>query len=379
MDSMSVLKSLIKEMGELRQQGVDIASLGVGVPFYGMPRAMKDYCAELITRSIEIDWYTPFAGLPKLRDVVAGQFEQEMGRPVRREDVLITAGSMSGLYYIFKGLLSLGQEIIVPSPYFLSYKDQVELCGGKIVEVSMADGWKLDIDSIAKAITERTKAIVINSPHNPTGTVYRKDELVALAEFVVKKDLYLITDEAYDFLVYGEYFNLASLETLRGRIIRCGSYSKRFGMTGWRIGYLYAEGEMMNKIARVHDNISVCAPHLGQEAVWYGLTHEIEEMNSNLEQMRVQKEIICSALQEVGQKVRFVEPEGAFYVMVGYLGSMGSVEVAQRLLREARVFVLPGVLFGEAGEGQVRLSFGGRQEEVEEGVKRLVEWFGRVV
>ncbi|GIW59860.1 MAG: hypothetical protein KatS3mg087_0926 [Patescibacteria group bacterium] len=242
MNEMSIVKSLMKESSALKTAGKEIVSLGVGVPFYGMPREMKQYCVDLMQSSTEIDGYTPFPGLPKLRDVVAEQFQIELGREVLRENVLITAGSMSGLYYVFRALLEDGDEIIVPGPYFLSYKEQVEMCGGRLVEAPTVTDWGLDLERIRGLVTRRTKAILVNSPNNPTGAVYTEESLRLLAELAVERNLVVITDEAYDFLVYGQYFNVAWCANLKEKVVRCGSYSKRFGMTGWRVGIFVCRG-----------------------------------------------------------------------------------------------------------------------------------------
>jgi aminotransferase len=374
MNEMSVVKSLMKESSALKAAGREIVSLGVGVPFYGMPREMKQYCMDLMQNSTEIDGYTPFPGLPKLREVVARQFSNEMSREVLRENVLITAGSMSGLYYVFRALLEKGDEVIVPAPYFLSYKEQIEMCGGKLIEAPTCDDWGLDVEAIGRLVNEKTKAILINSPNNPTGAVYSEESLRLLGQLAIEHDLVVITDEAYDYLVYGKYFNLAWDESMKERVVRCGSYSKRFGMTGWRVGYLFAEGEMMERIMRVHDNITVCAPHLGQEAVWYGLTHELGEVEGNLVKMAENRKLMLQKLEELGEDVIYASPEGAFYVMLKYPGSESSVETTWSLLRDRGLVVLPGGIFGNRGEGYLRLSFGGERGEMLEALRRFGEW-----
>jgi aminotransferase len=364
----------MKESAALKAAGREIVSLGVGVPFYGMPKEMKQYCVDLMRGSTEIDGYTPFSGLSKLRDVVAAQFEKELGREVSRKNVLITAGSMSGLYCVFRALLEDGNEIIVPGPYFLSYREQIELCGGRLVEAPTFADWRLDIEGIKALVTDRTRAILINSPNNPTGIVYDEESLRLLAELAVERNLVVITDEAYDFLVYGKYFNVAWCANLKEKVVRCGSYSKKFGMTGWRVGYLFAEGELMDRVMSIHDNITVCAPHLGQEAVWYGLTHELAELAENLREMSENRRFMLKKLNELSSVVAYVVPNGAFYVMVKYAGKEKSAEVAWRLLREKGVVVLPGGIFGEQGEGHLRLSFGGERVEMLEGLRRFGEW-----
>lgn len=378
MNEMSVVKSLMKESSALKAVGKKIVSLGVGVPFYGMPREMKQYCMDLMQNSTEIDGYTPFPGLPKLREVVARQFSDEMSREVLCENVLITAGSMSGLYYVFRAILELGDEVIVPAPYFLSYKEQIEMCGGRLVEAPTGEKWELDVEAIGRLVNEKTKVILVNSPNNPTGAVYNEKSLRLLGKLAIERDLVVVTDEAYDFLVYERYFNLAWDESMEGRVVRCGSYSKRFGMTGWRVGYLFAEGEMMERIMRVHDNITVCAPHLGQEAVWYGLTHELEEVEKNLREMKENRVLMLQKLGELNESVSYVKPEGAFYVMVKYPGSESSVEIAWRLLREKGLVVLPGGIFGNRGEGYLRLSFGGERGEMLEALRRFGEWISEL-
>ena len=225
--------SIIKEMMYLAQKemekGREIISLGVGIPFYKMPSYIREGVIKALQSDPTIDKYTFFPGMPKLRKLIAQKDTKRLGFEVNKDNILVTAGSMGALLYASLALVQNPEdEIILPSPYFSSYAEQIKLAGGTPREVPMIEpqnseeSYQLDIEGIKRTITKNTKAIIINSPHNPTGAIFAKEDLMKLAEVIKVSGIYLITDEVYDYLIYDadEYFNIASIKDLWPRVFR---------------------------------------------------------------------------------------------------------------------------------------------------------------
>jgi len=380
--------SVIKEMMYLVQQeiekGKDVISLAVGIPYYSMPKYIKEEVAKILIKKPDVDKYTFFVGLPKLRQIIAKKITNEFGIKTDEENILITPGSMAALKYAIEALVDEGDEVIVFSPYFSSYREQVMMAGGKVVEVPLKIDdfeYHLDLEKTEKAISKKTKAIIINNPANPTGAVFKKDELLELAKIIKKKDIYLITDEVYDYLIYDQtpYFNIASISYLWPKVVRCWSFSKKYGMTGWRLGYLHTNKELLKHILKIHDATIVCANHLAQEAGIIALSKEDdEEVRQNINQLAKNRDFLMRELSKLKSFFSYIAPKGAYYIFVKYNLPISSIEMAKRLLYEAGVAVVPGFGFGKEGEGHLRISFGGFEKEIFEAVQRIKKWCEKI-
>lgn len=369
-------------LGAIEQaKGKDIVSLGVGLPFYPAPSYIKQYAIKVLKDKPDIDKYTLLTGLPKLREIIAAIAQKDMGFPVSPEQILITPGSMAGLLYSFLTLCDPGDEVILPSPYFSSNGEQVTIAGGKPVPVPMIEdkvyGYRLDVKEIKSAINKKTKAIVLNNPQNPTGAVYLKKDLLELADILKKKGIFVITDEVYDFLVYDdvEYFNIATVKALWPKVIRCCSLSKKYGMMGWRIGYVHTDKDLLMNLLKVHDANIVCAPHISQEAAIAALTGPQDAVKHHKQWLSENREVICSRLDKLSDLFSYVKPRGTYYVFPRYLLPISSIDMAKRLLYEAGVVTVPGIGFGPEGEGHLRLSFGSPKEEINEAFDRISKWW----
>jgi aminotransferase len=283
---------------------------------------------------------------------------------------------MEGVFCAVMTLVEKGDEVIMFTPCFPSYIELVRLAGGTPVFSHLsASGWKLDISDVRKKITKKTKAMIICNPNNPTGTVYARNELLELSRIAEENGAFIISDDPYNFLVFeGEYFSLASVDRFRKNLVACFSFSKEFAMTGYRVGYSIAPEGILNQMMKVHDASTICAPCISQQAAIFAL----EEQGSSkaiIEALTVNREIMIDGLDKI-KSISYVKPNGAYYVLVKYSGKKNSMETALDILEKVHVEVVPGSAFGPAGEGHLRLSFGGRPESIKEGLKRLGRYFG---
>lgn len=381
--NISIIKEMMYLAHEEEKKGKNIVSLGVGIPHYKMPSYIREEVVKSLQQNENIDKYTFFAGIPSLRQEIARQSSLSLSLPVTEDNIIVTPGSMAALLYSFTAMLNQDDEVIVLSPYFASYSQQIQLSGGKIVEVALIEPddnnspYSLDIPAIKKAVTPKTKAILINSPSNPTGAVYKKEELEELAQFLIGKRIYVITDEVYEYLVYDNvsYFNIATIKELWPYVIRCCSFSKIFGMTGWRIGYLHTNTDLVKQILKIHDNTIVCAPHVAQVAVQTGITKNSFENKQNRDSLEHNRALMCERLNKLPDLFSYIKPQGAYYLFPRFHFALSSIEFAKKLLYETGVVVVPGIGFGKVGEGHVRLSFGGTPTEINEAFDRIEKWW----
>lgn len=381
LSSVSVIKEMMLLGAQEEAHGKKIVSLGVGIPFYKAPLHIHEHVKRVLSSKSDIDKYTFFVGIYKLRKIFARQSSKALGIPVSADEIVVTPGSMAALFYSMLALINEGDEVILPSPYFSSHAEQIMLASGKVIPIPMVPDketvYRLNLDKIAKAINSKTKAIVINSPHNPTGAVFRRDELQNLADLLKGKNIYLITDEVYDYLLYdnANYFNIATIASLWPKVIRCTSLSKKYGMMGWRLGFLHTNKDLLMHILKIHDNLIVCAPHISQEAAVAALTGPQDVVKHHVQLLTKNREIICQRLDKLSDLFEFVRPKGAYYVFPKYKLDINSIEMAKRLLFEAGVVTVPGIGFGKEGERHLRLSFGAAPKDINEALGRIEKWW----
>lgn len=377
--------SVIKEMmylGALEtQKGRDIVSLGVGIPFYKAPTHIHDHVMQMLDQKPDIDKYTLLTGLPQLRSLFAKESAQTIGMETTADEILVTPGSMAALFYSVLALVNPGDEVLLPSPYFSSHGEQVLLASGIPVAVPLKKdptfGFRLDVPKIKAAITKKTKAIILNTPHNPTGAVFLKDDLLELATVLQDSNIYLITDEVYDYLIYDnlEYFNIASIKSLWPRVIRCCSLSKKYGVMGWRIGYLHTNKKLLMHILKIHDANIVCAPHVSQEAAIAALSGSQDCVKTHRDLLDENRTVVCKRLDALPDLFSYVKPLGTYYVFPKYSLAISSIEMAKRLLYEAGVVLVPGFGFGPEGEQHLRISFGAEKRQINEAFDRIGLWW----
>jgi aminotransferase len=379
--------SAIKQMPLLASQVEGCVSLGQGIPSFATPAFIREAVIEGLRKNDTIGKYSLQPGIPELKIEIAKRLQQTKGIPVNPEtDVFVSCGAMEALAAGIATIIERGDEVLLSSPNYSSHIEQILFAEGKPVFVPSIEeaGWSLDIEGFRRAITPMTKAILICCPMNPTGAVFSEQELSAIAQLALDNNLYVIVDEAYDFLVYDDqpYFSLASIPELQHNIIAAYSFSKMFCMTGWRVGYMYASQRIIDQVLKVHDAFAICAPTISQYAALTALKATdgkqgkgdlfIQELTSALDSRR---QLICQRLDNLSHIFSYQKPKGAYYIFPKImLEGINSMEMALKLLYEAKVITIPGNGFGPTGEGHIRLSFGGTEQQINRAFDRLDEW-----
>ena len=378
----SVAVSAIKEMSLLAMEIPGTVSLAWGLPSFETPLAIRKRISEELLANPDIGKYAPPPGLPALKAKIAERLTRDKGIPTDpQKEILITAGGMQALMMSFMTILNPGEEVILTSPGFSSHYEQVTLASGVPVGVPLVEeeGWRLDLKAIRRAITGKTRAMAIVNPANPTGTVFKEQELRQLAELALEHDLYLVTDDPYEIYVYTreKLFSLRSIPEVRDRVISCNSFSKEFAMTGWRVGWIMAEEGIINQLLKVQDSFVICAPTISQLASLIALEGSYDPTLAMVEEMRERREIICRRLDRLPDLFAYVKPEGAYYIFPRLLPPQfhNSVDFCVKLMREAKVVTVPGSAFGPTGEGHIRMSYCFTREEIEEAFDRIERWW----
>ena len=350
----------------------EVISLGIGEPDFDTPKPIVD--AGIRSLQQGETHYTANRGIMPLRRALSDHLKKMYGVSYNpEEEVVVTVGGSEALAIACTALLDPGDEVLLPTPCFVSYQGVISLAGGVCVEVPshMENNFMPDPAELERAITPRTKAILINFPCNPTGAVADRETLLAIGELVEKHDLAVISDEIYDRLVYGvDHICFASLPGMRERTILIGGFSKDYAMTGWRIGFACAPRGLMDGMAKVHQFIIMTAPTIAQHGALEGLTccdDFVENMRREYDRRR---RLIVEGLNYIGLPT--FEPKGAFYAFpkVSVTG-LSDEAFAERLLQEKHVAVVPGSAFGPGGEGFARCSYATAFDQLEEALDRI--------
>jgi aminotransferase len=369
----------IRRFFDIAQQMENVISLGVGEPDFVTPWRIREAGIWSLERGYTT--YTSNSGLLALRERVCEMLSRRYGADYDPEtECLITVGVSEGLDLALRVLLNPGDEVIVPEPCYVSYIPGIEFAGGVAVPVrtDYCDGFRLDAQRIAEAVTPRTKAILLASPANPTGGAQTRADLARLVDLAVANDFFLVSDEIYDRLLYiGEHTCLGTLPGARDRTIVLNGFSKAYAMTGWRVGYACAPASIATLMTRVHQYTMLCAPHVSQCAAIEaldGAENEVVEMVQDYDRRR---RFFVKGLNEIG--LECYEPRGAFYAFpsVRRFG-LSSEEFAERLLMEERVAVVPGGAFGPSGEGHVRCSYATSLPQLEAALERMERFTRRL-
>lgn len=361
-------------------------SLGQGVPSFATPPHIAEAVCRALRDVPSVGKYSLQPGLPALREAVARHLAEQKNFMVNPDtEVGITVGAMEALLMAMLTVVDRGDEVIIPSPGYASHAEQVLMAEGKPVYVPLRPAdWGLDVDAIRAAVTDRTRAVILCNPGNPTGTVYDEADVRALCALALERDLVILSDETYDFMVYGTDgaaaampFSPASLPEMRDHVICINSFSKKYALTGWRVGYVAADKVWMDELLKVHDATAVCAPTVSQYAALAAMEGPQECVDDMRRALCARRSLTCTALDAMSGYFSYVAPRGAFYVMARYLFSdADSSSVARRILEEAKVITIPGGSFGPQGEGHLRLSFGGDEQELAECFSRIAAWAG---
>lgn len=376
--------SAIKQMPILAAEIGGCVSLGQGIPSFNTPRFIREaVIEELKNENSKISKYSMQPGMPELKEEIARDLARTRGIEADPDaNIFVSCGGMEALAAGISTVVERADEVILPAPCYASHIEQVLFAEAVpvFVPLSESQGWRLLPEQIRQAITKKTKAIVISNPVNPTGTVFSEQELRELAQIVLEHKLYLISDEAYDFLTFDQtpYFSLLSLPEMQERIIACCSFSKRYCMTGWRVGFMCAHERIIKQVLKVHDAFAICAPSISQFAALIALRHtngSDGQGDLSMQNLRAalleRRDLLCSRLDQMASEFEYVKPVGGYYVFPRLKNAEESLPYALRLLREAKVISIPGLPFGPAGEGHIRFSFGAESSEIIEACGRL--------
>ncbi|MBE5103240.1 aminotransferase [Priestia aryabhattai] len=362
----------IRRFFDLAASMDNVISLGVGEPDFVTSWAVRE--ASILSLERGYTSYTANAGLLELRFEIMKYMKRNFNVSYDyQDDIIVTVGGSQALDITMRALINPEDEIIVVEPNFVSYSPLISLAGGVpvAIETTAETEFKLQPRQIEEVITSNTKALLLCSPNNPTGSSLSKEELQAIADIVIKHDLLVITDEIYAELTYDEEFtSIASLKGMKERTIIISGFSKGFAMTGWRLGYICAPTEIAKAMLKIHQYTMMCAPTMAQygaiEALQNG-RHDVEEMRKSY---RRRRNYMVKSLNQIGLECH--SPGGAFYVFPSIKKTgLSSEEFAEQLLLEERVAVVPGNVFGKGGEGHIRCSYASSMESLEESIKRI--------
>ncbi len=367
----------------LRAEGRDVISFGAGEPDFDTPANIKEAAIDSIREGFTR--YTPVGGIPELKDAIIGKLQRDNGLAYGREQIVVSCGAKHSLYNLVQALIEEGDEVIIPSPFWVSYPDIVLLAGGTpvILETREEDGFKVTPERLEEMITERTKALVLNSPSNPTGATYTFEELRALSEVIIRKDVLVISDEIYEKILYNG-FSFSSIamasEEAKNRTIVVNGVSKAYAMTGWRIGYAAGPEEIIAAMAKIQSQNTSNPTSISQKASVEALNGEQVAVDEMVEAFAQRRNYIVGKLNGMAG-VSCFNPEGAFYVFPnvsalygGRYGDSvitGSASFAEYLLDAANIAVVPGVAFGS--DIHIRLSYATSMENIQQGLERIRE------
>ncbi len=376
--------SAIKEMAMRGAKVPDAASLTWGLPSFRTPEPIRRAVAAELERDPEIGKYALPDGLPALRDVVVETHRAATGITVDPDaNVLITAGNMQGLNALFHTVIDPGDEIIVTDPGFASHFQQIRLVGGAPVfwPLDEANGWSLDVDALPGLITPRTKAIVLVSPSNPTGTIFPEAALRRVGEIALEHDLLILLDDPYCHFTYENaerYFNLSAVPELSDHLAYLFTFSKTYAMSGWRLGYMIVPEFLKRQVLKVHDATIICTPRISQVAglaALIGNPVHLTEFETILARRRT---LICERLDRLSHVFQYSKPEGAYYVFPRIVADhTDSRSFALDLLDKAHVTVTPGAAFGPSGEHHVRMAYCVEDAVIKTAFDRMETYFGR--
>ena len=361
---------------ELIKQGKDILKFGTGEPDCDTPQNIKDAAKRAIDEGFTK--YTDATGIKELKEAVVQKLKRDNHIETTLSNVIITNGGKQALFNLFMSVLNPGDEVIIPSPYWLSYSDMVTLCEGKNVFVdTRSNHFKLTADMVRPAITPKTKLLILNSPSNPTGMTIEKEEIERIAKLALEHNFYLISDEVYEYFLYDgrQNFSVASMSEMQDRVFTVNAVSKTYAMTGWRIGYVAGPAEIIKKMGDMQSHTTSNPCSIAQKAALEALTGDQSSIGIMAEEFRKRRDYVFEEMNRL-PGFKLVQPEGAFYAFPDVSGCFNdqlknSFDFATMLLEKAEVAVIPGGAFGQAGDHCIRFSYASSMKDIEEGLRRI--------
>jgi Aspartate/tyrosine/aromatic aminotransferase len=377
----SITLAITAKAKKMKAEGIDVIGFGAGEPDFNTP----EYIQEAAIKAIKAGYtkYTPASGIIELKEAIVEKFSKDNGLKYNTSQVIVSTGAKQSLANVFAATLNPGDEVIIPIPYWVSYPELVKLEEGipVFVETKEENGFKYTIENLEKAVTDKTKIILINSPNNPTGTVYSKEELQDIANFAKEKDILILSDEIYEKLIYGDtnHVSIASLsEDAYKRTIVINGVSKAYSMTGWRIGYAAASEELVKLMSNIQSHTTSNPNSIAQYASVAALKGDSSAMASMVAEFKNRREYMVNKINTI-DSLSCIKPEGAFYVMINISKVFGkksnnieikdSISFSGELLEKEKVAVIPGIGFGM--DNYIRLSYATSMENIEKGLNRI--------
>ena len=356
----------------LEAKGKEVIHLEIGEPDFDTPQNIKQAAKKALDEGYT--HYGPSAGLPEARATVAEYVSKTRNIKVTPDQVVITAGAKPIILFTIFSLIDPGDEVIYPNPGFPIYESLIEFLEAKAVPIKLREenDFRLDTDELKKLVTNKTKLIIINSPQNPTGGILTKDDLKAIADIAISKDIYVLADEIYSRIIYeGKFESITQFPGMQERTVILDGLSKTYAMTGWRIGWGIMNNQLAFYGARLMTNTNSCTASFSQRALIEALTGPQEEPKKMVEEFRKRREVIVEGLNAI-PRISCKKPKGAFYVFPNITKTgWNSQKLADHILSEAGVAVLSGTSFGAFGEGFLRVSYANSVENIKKGLDRI--------
>ena len=384
----SVTLAITAKAKEMKENGIDVISFGAGEPDFNTPeniinaaiKAMQDGNTK----------YTSVNGILPLREAICKKFRDDNNLEYKPSQIVVSTGAKQSLANAFLAILNPDDEVIVPNPYWVSYPELIRLAEGKpvFVEGDEASSYKFNKENLEKAVTEKTKAIILNSPNNPTGTIYTKEELIEIAEFAKKYDLIIVSDEMYEKLIYDgkKHISIASISSdAYERTIVINGLSKSYAMTGWRLGYCGATEKLAKLMTNVQSHMTSNVCSITQYAAIEALNGPQDKVNEMILEFEKRRNYMEKTLEEING-LSIIKPEGAFYIMINIDKCLGkeidgeiikdSMDFSAKLLEHEKVAVIPGKAFGL--NNYVRVSYATSMELIEKGLERINKFINKL-
>lgn len=379
---------LAAKVKELKKQGVDIVGFTVGEPDFPTPSYIKSAGIGAIENNFTR--YTEGIGIPELRQAVVDKLKRDHGVSYNTSNIAVSNGAKHSISNVLFALLNPGDEVVIPTPYWLSYPAMVLLCSGQTVYVpsTQDNGYKVTAADLEAKITEKTKVVFLNSPNNPTGSVYSKEELKSLVSVIKKTGVWVIADEIYEKLIYGEeeFTSLSEFSEIKDQVILVNGVSKAYAMTGWRIGYIAAREDLIKAVNKIQSQFTSSPCSISQKAAIAALQEEGEEVEAMRKAFAQRRKLALSLFAQI-PGLEVYPSEGAFYLFPqcnAYYGKSfngkkieNSLDLAEYFLNECHVAVVPGSVFG--CDENFRISYATSEEEIEKGLLRLQEGLAKLV
>lgn len=375
--SKQIQPSLTRKLFNLAKEYDNVIDFTLGDPDVQPHQAIKDAGCEAIQSGKTR--YSQNAGLLELREVITNYYHRQEGFSFSpASEVIVTVGAMEGLYLALLSLLDPGDEVIIPAPYYVNYVQMVKMCHAVpvVVDNPQAEALSFNIEDIEKAITSKTRAIIINTPSNPSGKIIPWKKIEQLAQIAKQHDLVVISDEVYKCLIYDQthFRSIASIEGMRERTILINSLSKEFCMTGWRIGYVIAPEEVIATMTKLQENIVACAPLPSQYAAIQALSGEENYSQDMVEIFTKRRDVLVKGIKSI-PLLRCTPPDATFYLMVDISATgMKSEEFAIELLKSEQVALVPGITYGLSCDNYVRIAFTLEEDKIREGIRRITSF-----